>query len=287
MNKNVYILLATYNGEKYLKEQLDSILNQTYTNWILWIHDDNSQDSTVAIVKEYRGRFPQKIIYIDDAISTGGAKENFSFLLNHIDTEFDYLMFSDQDDVWLPDKIELFVNKMHEAEIKYSELPLLVFSDLKVVDSNLTTISDSMVDSQKLNPSIANYLHFLKCGNVITGCAMMINKKAYEVSIPIPKNALMHDWWVGIVVSKYGKNIYLDKQTILYRQHESNSIGYKKFSFLKVLKKILSVEIYKDYLQIKTMLTHLNLELSFTSYLSCKLRLIFLRVFKCRNLTPP
>jgi len=280
MNKNVYILLATYNGEKYLKEQLDSILNQTYTNWILWIHDDNSQDSTVAIVKEYRDRFPQKIIYIDDAISTGGAKENFSFLLNHVDTEFDYVMFSDQDDVWLPDKIELFVNQIHEAEIKYSKLPLLVFSDLKVVDSDLTTISDSMVESQKLNPSIADCLHLLKCGNVITGCAMMINKKAYEISIPMPKNALMHDWWIGLVVSKYGKNIYLDKQTILYRQHESNSIGYKKFSFLKILKKILSNQIYKDYIKIKQMLTYLNFGSSFTSYLYCKLRFMFSRVFK-------
>ena len=111
----IYILLATYNGEEYIKEQIESLLHQTYQHWTLIIHDDNSSDNTVNIIKEYVKKYPEKIIFIDDDISTGGAKENFAYLLNKIDKNFDYLMFCDQDDVWLNNRIKLFYKKIIES----------------------------------------------------------------------------------------------------------------------------------------------------------------------------
>ena len=179
MDKKVYILMATYNGEKYLKEQIDSILNQTYKNWRLIIHDDNSTDNTLNLIKEYVEKYPEKIILIDDDISTGGAKENFAYLLNKIDDNFDYIMFSDQDDVWFENKIELTLNKMIETERKYSKKPILVHTDLKVVDENLNVIAESMIRYQKIDINNQKYIKFLALENVVTGCTVMINKYLY------------------------------------------------------------------------------------------------------------
>ena len=89
----VYILMATYNGEKYLREQLDSLFNQTYQEWVLWIHDDNSIDSTELIINEYVDRYPDKIIYLNDGVRCGGAKENFSYLLEKLMTIMIMLCF--------------------------------------------------------------------------------------------------------------------------------------------------------------------------------------------------
>ena len=117
MSKKIYILLATYNGEKYLKEQLDSLFEQTNQHWTLWIHDDNSKDNTVNIIKKYKSKYPDQIEFLDDDISTGGAKENFTYLLDNINDDYDYIMFCDQDDVWLEDKIEITLKKMLEIEL--------------------------------------------------------------------------------------------------------------------------------------------------------------------------
>lgn len=279
--KLVYILLATYNGEKYLKEQLDSLFRQTYQNWTLWIHDDNSKDNTVSIIKNYKNKYPNKIKFLDDDISTGGAKENFSYLLNNIDKDFDYIMFCDQDDVWIKNRVELFVNRMEIEEQKNQELPLVVFSDLTVVDDRLNVISQSMIKSQKLNPTIANFFSLLKCQNVITGCAMMLNKKAFEVSTPIPKNILMHDWWIGLITAKYGKNIFLDERTILYRQHGGNVVGAKSITLTKIIKVIFSKKLFADYIGIKNMITYVDNEnFSFMSFCICKIKCTFLRFTK-------
>lgn len=279
--KSIYILLATYNGEKYLKEQLDSLFNQTYQNWTLWIHDDNSEDNTVNIIKKYMNIHPNRIVFLDDEISTGGAKENFTYLLNHIDNNFNYVMFCDQDDVWLDNRIELFCKKMISSEYNFHDKPIVIFSDLIVVNENLNIISDSMAKSQKLNPVISQTPHSLKCQNVITGCAMMMNKKALRCSLPIPKSALMHDWWIGLVVSKLGKNIFLNQTTILYRQHSNNQVGFKKLDISYILRVVFSKKIYRDYINSKKMMQELEIKISFFSFLICKIKVIFLRYFKC------
>ena len=126
----IYILLATYNGEKYFSEQIESLLSQTYQDWKLWIHDDGSKDNTVKIIKDYANKYPEKIVFLDDDISCGGAKENFTYVLNNIDKNFDYIMFCDQDDLWLPNRIELFLNEVKIQEKNNPNLPLVSFSDL-------------------------------------------------------------------------------------------------------------------------------------------------------------
>ena len=134
------ILLATYNGEKFLAEQLDSLFSQTYSDFIIYAHDDGSTDQTVGILHQYQNKYPEKLIILDYE-PTGGAKNNFYSLMQRVDA--DYYMFCDQDDIWLPFKVDVSLKKIQGMELTYICMPCLVFSDLRVVDHQLNTISDS------------------------------------------------------------------------------------------------------------------------------------------------
>ena len=270
MHKRIYILLATYNGEDYLNEQIDSLLKQTYKDWILWVHDDNSIDKTVNILKEYRQQYAEKIKLLDDNIFTGGAKENFTYLLNNIDKNYDYIMFCDQDDVWLEDRIEIFLNKMKEVEGDDPLKPVLIHTDLKVVDTSLNLISDSFFKYQKINPEWSKEFEVSLVQNSVTGCAMMINKQAKEVSLPIGRNAIMHDWWILLkVLQRNGIVEYLKDTTILYRQHSLNDVGAKGFSWISLIKKVTSLQKY--YL----MSQDLGLRISFGNIIFLKIKRFF------------
>ena len=134
----ISILLAAYNGEKYIREQIESVLSQTYANWELIAHDDGSSDATPAILSEYASLYPEKIRIID-APPTGSAKDNFFFLMNNTDGQ--YVMFCDQDDVWHADKLEKTIAEMQSIEEELSpETPILVFSELRVTDENMNTL---------------------------------------------------------------------------------------------------------------------------------------------------
>ncbi len=244
---NINILLATYNGEEFLEQQLESILSQTHTNWKLYIHDDNSTDNTDKTIKTYVKKFPNKIIFLDDKVSFGNPSKNFMYLLEKIDGE--YFMFCDQDDIWLPNKIELTFNKMKQLEKTHSShIPLLTFTDLKVINANLEVINNSFWRYQKLNPCISQNWKKLLAQNVITGCTIMINKKAKEICLPYELDIMVYDHWIGVNISKYGQVGYQNDQTILYRQHEHNTEGAKKFGLyyifykLKHIKKIISFQ---------------------------------------------
>jgi len=255
MNR-IYILLATYNGTKYLEEQINSILNQTYENWKLIIHDDNSNDNSVSIIKEYSKKYPNKIKLIDDSIATGGAKENFTYLLYHIDDNFDYIMFADQDDVWLKNKIEITLDKMLKIEQKNYNKPILIHTDLKVVDKELDIISESMFKYQKLNISNQYNLERISLENIVTGCTMMINKSLSLKVKYIPKEAIMHDWWFAIITLRDEGIISMVREsTILYRQHELNTIGSQEINLFYYVKKFFNlkknvknyIDIYQQY----------------------------------------
>lgn len=246
MNKVIYILLASYNGEKYITEQIKSLLGQTYQNWILWIHDDGSKDNTINIIKEYEKNFPSKIKFLDDGLKFGAAKQNFTHLLSSVDNNFDYVMFCDQDDIWLDNKIDITLNKMIEVEKNNPNKSILIHTDLKVVDESLNIIAISYFMYQKIKPQWSKDFNISLVQNSVTGCTMMINKEAKKISLPISNNAIMHDWWILLKVLQYDGIVeYITKQTILYRQHTSNDIGAKGFSFGKLLKKINSIKKYK------------------------------------------
>jgi glycosyltransferase involved in cell wall biosynthesis len=233
----VEILLATFNGEKYISELLDSILNQTYKNIKIAIHDDGSSDRTLEILRDYSKRYPEIINLIDDGISTGSAVRNFEFLLKN--SSEDYIMFADQDDVWLPNKIELTLKKMLELEDKYGkDTPLLVYTDVKVVDENLNILSESLWDYTKVDGRNRTFSRCLET-TVAPGFTMMINKKSKELSLPFPQNAIMHDRWISLVISALGKIEYIDITTGLYRQHGKNVAGVQKFGINSLKEKIL------------------------------------------------
>lgn len=224
--EKIAILLATYNGEKYINEQLKSLINQTEQNFICYIHDDGSIDRTLSIINEYKRQYPQKFI-IWEYESCKGSKNNFLSML--LKVKENYVMFCDQDDVWLPDKIEKTFNKMKEEEKEKQNLPICIFTDMKVVDENLNTISMSFLKEMKKNPqNIA--LQQLLVDNVVAGCTCMINKNCIKLckNYEDVENIAMHDWWCALVAETCGKLVFLNEKTNLYRQHSNNVVGTHK-----------------------------------------------------------
>lgn len=249
----ISILLSTYNGEKYIKEQLDSLFSQTYKNFEIIVRDDESSDKTLEILKSYD-------VKIIESIENLGAKKSFSTLLEYAlhNGDSDYFMFCDQDDIWNDDKIEKTLIKMQNLEKKYGNIPLLVHTDLEVVDENLKTISNSMWEYEYILPQ-CNRLNRLLIQNTITGCTMMINRKLAKKSFDIPAEAIMHDWWIGLVASYFGKIGYINTSTIKYRQHGNNTIGAKGFQ-INILRHTLSLMkslIFKDI----TYLNHIQINI--------------------------
>ena len=218
----IAILMATYNGEKYICQQIDSILSQTCKDWELYIHDDGSTDNTIAAVESYVEKYPDKIHLIDGK-STGGAKYNFFYMFGQV--EAPYYMTCDQDDVWLEKKIELTYDKMLTIEDK-ADISCLVYTELRVVDSELNTIADTMSGYQSLDCHKRTINQFI-LQNSVTGCTMMVNRALRDKMLRITAidNTIMHDWWAALVAAQFGKTAFIDEPTILYRQHGDNSLG--------------------------------------------------------------
>ena len=230
----IAILLATYQGELYIAQQIDSILNQSYKEWELFIHDDGSTDGTVKIIEEYQNKYPDRI-HLLIGTPTGSAKNNFFYLMKKVDAP--YIMFCDQDDIWLENKIEITYNAMKRAENRYrSNTPLMVFTDLKVVDKNLNVIAQKMKDFQQLNYSKLKFTD-LMIQNVVTGCTMMINNSLLKMAIKAKEYTciIMHDWWCALIASYYGKIVCADIPLTMYRQHGRNSIGAKNLKSMKYM----------------------------------------------------
>jgi len=237
MNDEVAILMATYNGEKYLEEQIESIIDQTYKNWILYIRDDNSKDNTQKIIDEYVKLYPNKIVQIKDNITAGGACENFMCLLKnvHNNEKYKMYMFCDQDDYWLKDKVEITVNRY--LNIKNREKPVLIHTDLYVTDSNLNLISKSFIKYSGLNGKRKKFNNYLIENNA-TGCTMLINDKLADLVKFNIKNIMMHDWYFALIASAFGEVVFLNKSTIKYRQHSNNTVGAKTNRGIKNIYKI-------------------------------------------------
>ena len=217
------ILLATYNGEKYLPELLSSLEQQTYTDWKLIIIDDCSKDKTIDILRSFKETSNHSVEIFINSKPVGCGKDNF-FALAKKSTS-DYIAFCDQDDVWLPNKLETCMQAMRNAEKEDTSLPILVYSDLKVVDNDLNLISPSFFSysNYRKNPQ----LQHLICQNQITGCTILANKALNQLCIQAKNydQILMHDSWYGITAMTFGKVIYINKSLILYRQHGNNSVG--------------------------------------------------------------
>lgn len=219
----IAILLSTYNGERYIKTLIESILNQSYQNFILYIRDDGSQDSTLAIIKNFCKNHSN--IVLIESNENLGSKYSFLKMLSLI--ESDYYMFCDQDDIWLPFKIECTFNEMKKWELSHPGIPIIVHTDLKVVDSELNIKADSFWQYRRISTNIPHTFNLLCHYNDVTGCVMMINKETKSVcaqifNLELPK-FLYHDAIISIIAAKSGGFIIpLKKATILYRRHEGN-----------------------------------------------------------------
>ena len=221
----VSVLLASYNGEKYIREQLDSILNQTFSDLSIVISDDLSADGTPEIIREYEEQYPGRVRSLRNSERSGSAQNNFFRLLKS--EADDYIMLCDQDDVWLPDKVEVTLREMKKLEAEWGEgVPLLVHGDLSVTNKKGGILHKSMAEYQKIAVHDNRFSHYLVENN-ITGNTVMINRVLLGFLADVPKECVMHDWWLGLLASCFGRISYIDRPLVLYRQHGENQMGSK------------------------------------------------------------
>ena len=233
---SIEIIMATYNASKFLNAQLESLFSQTNQDFKVIIRDNHSSDNTPQLLQDWEGRHPEKIrvFYGDKNIGVIG---NFAFLLEQ--TKAPYVMFSDADDVWLPNKIEKTLKLMRQQEERWGKnTPLLVHTDLQVVDGSLNLVSSSFWGHSRLRGDRNITLNRALTENVITGCTMMINRALADLATPIPLEVAMHDAWLGLAASAFGKVVPLREATILYRQHGNNDTGAQRYGWFSLIKKI-------------------------------------------------
>ena len=284
--KNVEILMSTYNGEKFLIEQLDSILHQTYRNISISVRDDGSKDNTLKILKRYQKNTKLEVTY---GKNTGSAN-SFLELLRKSSDKSKYYAFSDQDDVWFKNKIENGINLLEDI-YDSENIPILYCSNLKLVDKNLKSFGiENFI--KIIRPSFNNSL----VQNIAIGCTMIFNKKARDILITnLPFNKVEdHDWWIYTVISAFGNVIYDNNSYIYYRQHLNNAVGVsirKSDKLKRRIKKFLKkdnkdskyVKVFNDFYG-----KHLNLGqqndvdliLNYRHNIRLKLKLIFCSNFK-------
>ncbi len=217
----VQILLSTYNGQKYLQELMDSLLNQDFPNLEILVRDDGSTDETLGVLEKYSGLKNVQILPGKNL----GAASSFLKLLQLSSPAVEYIAFCDQDDVWKEDKVSRAISILE----KYgNNLPVMYCSRVTLVDEKLKIIGLSQIP--KREPAFGNAL----VQNIATGCTIIINNAARQLIIKeLPSSVMIHDWWVYQVVSAFGKVIYDAESRIFYRQHSSNMIGEKSSFFLK------------------------------------------------------
>ena len=242
----ITILMATYNGARFVAAQIDSLLMQTEQRFVLHIQDDYSTDETYDILCDYAADYPEKIFVHKRAENSGGAKLNFLDLMTTY--QDDYVMLCDQDDVWLPNKVALTLQAMQAQEQEHGvHTPILVHTDVTVVDESLVFIDDSLNEMLDLRMEYG-VLSSQSVQNTVTGCTVMYNKALAKL-IRIPQFCIVHDWWLGLIAICFGKKAYLPEKTLLYRQHGANSVGAKKVvSFSFIANKILHPQEIREQL---------------------------------------
>lgn len=254
----IEILLATYNGERFLPEQIESITSQSFKDYHILASDDNSSDCTFEILRSYESVLGEKIKVVQS--NTHSAKENFYNLLDMADAE--YIALCDQDDFWESDRLEKSLKAIQRLEKRYGkETPILVHSDLEIVDENLNSQNKKMSELTGINETIkyakkeSKYLYTISTEksfsrylveNNITGNTVIINKALLDI-YKRPKVSFMHDWWLGLIAFTFGKVGFLNECLVKYRQHESNELGAKNPLELHNIKKRNKKKIRENY----------------------------------------
>lgn len=214
----VEIILATYNGEKYLREQLESILSQSITEFKVLIRDDGSTDETHSIITEYEKK-DKRIHIIEDKKGNLGYVNNFFELLSY--TRCEYVLFSDQDDVWQRDKIGKMLKVAYfELQLVGEKIPLLVHHDVTLTEENLKE-KGLLIKRKGVKEGIQNFFF----QNIVQSAAMMINRPLIELLKKRPQEIKYHDKYMHYIVELFGKRSFIPESLMYYRQHGKNSVG--------------------------------------------------------------
>ena len=254
MTDQIDILLPTYNGEKFLCEQIDSILHQTHKKWRLIIRDDVSCDGTQSLIDKYKRLYPDKVFIINNESSKKGIVGSIQDLLGS--STAPYVAFCDQDDVWCKDKLEIQIAKMKELESLHGgDFPILIHTDLVVVNNELKVLDSSFWNYLHLSPGKMKSLNRTLVHNCITGCTVMINRELIKKSLPIPDDVIMHDWWLALVAVAEGRIYSINNSTVNYRQHGGNDTGATHWNLHYITGSIFSksryhkAQLHKTYKQ--------------------------------------
>jgi hypothetical protein len=233
--RSIEIALAVFNGERFLDALLASLFAQNRTDFMVTVADDGSTDNSLEIVESCARSHPGRMRVLAHERRLGVAA-NFSRLL--VEAEGDIVLLCDQDDVWLPDKIALTIGALDRLAAEWgADMPLLVHTDLCVVDEDLGMIAPSLAQYQRFHPERAS-LRQLLLGNVATGCTLAVNRALRDRALPVPAEASMHDHWLALVAAAIGKTAYVPRATALYRQHAGNVIGASGWTTHGVLRRI-------------------------------------------------
>jgi glycosyltransferase involved in cell wall biosynthesis len=236
---SVDILLATRNGAAFLPVQLRSLLEQTDRDFRILARDDGSTDGTQSLLRSFATKHPGALEIVSDDTSAGSASANFSLLMAA--SSAPYVMFCDQDDQWLPGKVAATRERMAELEERHGrDTPLLVHTDLAVVDEGLAEIDASMWHFQKLDPASARRFNRMLVQNAVTGCTVMANRALLEKAHPVAPEAIMHDWWLVLVASAFGAVGEVSFATMRYRQHERSDRGAERMGIVDLERKLMN-----------------------------------------------
>lgn len=222
MSTTVHIVLPVHDGRPYLAEQVRSLQAQTHESWRLWVRDDGSTDGSAAVVRELAGTDSRIRLHEPDGRRLG-ATRSFAWLLERLPADATYVMLCDHDDRWLPQKIERSLEAMR-AEEEESPGPVLVHTDLVVVDRDLRVVHPSLWEYQRIVPQPAT-LRRLLANNTVTGCTVLVNRPLLEGLGTIPPEASHHDRWMALVAAVCGRVVSVEEPTVLYRQHGRNTVG--------------------------------------------------------------
>ncbi|WP_105122570.1 glycosyltransferase family 2 protein [Streptococcus suis] len=240
---NVNILMSTYNGQEFLAEQIRSIQAQTFTDWMLLIRDDGSRDRTREIIADFAQQDNRIHLINPDSTENLGVIKSFHALVQY--QRADVYFFSDQDDVWLPDKLQV---TLETAQAYPADQPLMVYTDLKVVNQDLQVMNESMIRSQSHHANTELVQELTE--NTVTGGTSMINHALAELWT-VTDDILMHDWYLALLATAFGKLVYVDQPTELYRQHAENVLGARTLSkrFKKWIRPHVLFSVYWDLIR--------------------------------------
>lgn len=224
MSNKVSVAMATYNGEKYIKKQIETILVNLKENDELVISDDGSTDKTRSIIESFGDK---RIVLLDGP--KNGLKQNFSNAISH--TTGDIIFLSDQDDEWMPNKVEKVLSYFKQKDL------LLIQHDAIVVDSKDSILFESFAEHRDVKTGILKNI----VKNSYHGCCMVFRKELKKEILPIPNDIYLHDQWIGLVAELNGKTTFISEKLMKYKRHEENNSSFEHLPVKQMIKNRLQI----------------------------------------------